>query len=374
MRIGILNDVTQLQRRVTLTPDAVAKLTGDGWDVVIESGAGSGAGFADEAYRQVGAKVSSRQDSLAADVVLLLSPPDPATVGDLSPDAVVVGFLDPLGSPEVAQTLADAGVSAFSLEQIPRTTVAQSMDALSSQATAGGYAAVLVAADESTRFFPMLITAAGTMPPAKLLILGVGVAGLQAIATARRLGAVVSAYDIRPETREQVESLGATFIAAPTQQFQAGGYARAVSDETQAEQQQALADAVAQSDVVITTAMVPGRVAPRLITDAMIRQMKPGAVIVDMAAGSGGNVEHSVPDRRVEIDGVVILGPSDLASRVAGDASRMLAKNITSFLALLFSTEDGFDFENEIVAGSCVAYGGRLFDRAAGAGMEDADE
>ncbi len=374
MRIGIINDATPMERRVTLTPDAVSKLIDEGWDVVIESGAGSNAGFADEAYRQAGAKVTSRQDSLGADVVLVLTPPDAATVGELAAGTVVVGFIDPLGSPDTALALAKAEVTVFSLEQIPRTTIAQTMDALSSQATAGGYAAVLAAANESTRFFPMLITAAGTMPPTKVLILGVGVAGLQAIATARRLGAVVSAYDIRPETREQVESLGATFVAAPTQQFDAGGYARAVSEEIQAEQQEALSSAVAESDIVITTAMVPGRAAPRLITDSMIRRMKAGAIILDMAAASGGNVEHSIADSRVEVHGVIILGPTDLPSRVAGDASRMLAKNITSFLALLFSTEDGFDFDNEIVAGSCVAHGGDLFGTPSGASAADSRE
>lgn len=358
MRIGIPNDVTPRERRVALTPDAVAALVADGWDVLIEFGAGSAAGFRDEAYRQSGAMVGSRPDTLTADVFLFVVPPSRATVSDLPSGSVVVGFLDPLGTPEIPSSLTEAGITGFSLEQIPRTTVAQSMDALSSQATVSGYAAVLAAADESARFFPMLITAAGTLPPAKVLVLGVGVAGLQAIATAKRLGAVVTAYDIRPETREQVESLGARFVAAPTQDFDAGGYARQVSSEVEAEQQKALTGAVVDSDVVITTAMVPGRAAPRLVTDEMLKAMKDGAVVLDMAAASGGNVEHSKPDERVELGGVIILGPTDLPSRVAGDASRMLAKNFTTFLQYVFSGDEGFDFENEIVAGSCVTRGG----------------
>ncbi len=347
-----------------MTPDAVATLGDRGWETVVETGAGVGARFSDDDYRAAGAKVGSRDDAMTCEIVLCLAPPSPATVAGLNRGTVVVGFLDPLASPATLRDLADRDATAFSIELLPRTTLAQSMDALSSQATAAGYAAVLVAAAESSGFFPMLITAAGTLAPARVLILGVGVAGLQAIATARRLGAVVYAYDIRPETREQVESLGARFVAAPTETFDAGGYARAVSEEVRLEQQAALAGAVAEADVVITTALVPGRAAPRLVTADMVRSMKRGAVIVDMAAAAGGNVELTRPDERVDADGVILLGPTDLPSRVATAASRMLSKNFTALIDHIYGSEAGFDFDDEIVAGTCVVHQGSIREQA----------
>jgi NAD(P) transhydrogenase subunit alpha len=299
-----------------------------GFDVDIEAGAGAVAGFTDAAYVNAGANVVPTVEAGRLDVLLCVGPPTAVALETVSNGGVVVGFLDPGANADIIDHMQSRGIRAVAMENIPRSTLAQSMDALSSQATAAGYAAVLLGAGELPKFMPMLVTAAGTVPPAKVLVLGVGVAGLQAIATARRLGAVVHAYDIRPETKEQVESLGAKFVEAPTQQMDEGGYARAVDEETAAQQRAILSDVVAESDLVITTAQVPGRQAPRLIDMTMVERMASGSLIIDMAASSGGNVEGSRPDETVIVDGVRILGPSDLAARVAMDASRMYARNL----------------------------------------------
>ena len=329
MHLGIRSEVDTREGRVAATPQSVGSLIEAGATVSVETGAGLGSGISDDSYIEAGASiVNALAEAGRIDILARVGPVSDSDVELLHRGSVVVGMLDPGANANTLERLADRGVTAVAMELVPRTTLAQSMDALSSQATAAGYAAVLLGATSMPKFMPMLVTAAGTVPPARVLILGVGVAGLQAIATAKRLGAIVTAYDIRPETKEQVESLGAKFIDAPTQQMDAGGYARAVDDETAATQRDVLASAVAESDLVITTAQVPGKRAPVLIDAATVNQMSAGSIIIDMAAGSGGNVEGSVADEVVMVNGVSIHGPTDLASRVAADASRMYARNI----------------------------------------------
>ena len=361
-----------------MTPHVVLRLTEQRHSVRVEAGAGAAAGMGDDDYRDAGAEiVADRATAFDADVAVVVSPPEPAAVDQLRHGGVLVGFLDPFTRLDLVRALAGRHVTAFAMEAVPRTTQAQGMDALSSQATAAGYAAVLAGASACTRFFPMLTTAAGTMPPANVLVLGAGVAGLQAIATARRLGAVVSAYDIRPEVAEQIRSLGATFVAAPTDESAAAatGYAKEVSDDTQRRQQHALSSHVSEADVVITTAQIPGRAAPLLISREMVEAMRPGAVVVDVAAPTGGNCELSRPDEMVDHGGVLILGPSDLASRVAYHSSQMYARNVTALMALM--DHDGdlvIDMDNDILAGTCVTHDGtivhpvvrRALDREAG--------
>jgi proton-translocating NAD(P)+ transhydrogenase subunit alpha len=349
--------------RVALTPQVVIRLVEDRHLVSVESGAGARAGFADSSYTDAGARVTS--DPYAdADLVLVVGPPTVEQV-DAMPDGVaVVGFLDPFVNQGLVSRLAERQITSFAMESIPRTTLAQSMDALSSQATAAGYHAVLMAATATPRFFPMLTTAAGTIPPVRLLVLGAGVAGLQAIATARRLGAQVSAYDIRPEVREQIESLGARFVAAPVDESAAAasGYAKEVSDETQRRQQESLAAVVAESDVVVTTAQIPGSPAPLLVSREMVERMKPGSVIVDVAAPSGGNCELTRPGETVDHGGVKVIGPLDLPGRVAHDASQMYARNVSSFLGQITGPEGelSYDFDNAIVSSSCITHDGRV--------------
>ena len=345
MLLGIRSETNETEHRVAATPASVAAYLDLGFDVAIESGAGAHAGFPDASFTQAGADVVDRLD--AVDVLLSVATPSPEIADLLNGGGVYVGPLDPEADAAFADRLRGRGAAGVAVERIPRTTLAQSMDVLSSQATAAGYAAVLLGATRLPKFMPMLVTAAGTVPPAQVLVLGVGVAGLQAIATAKRLGAVVYAYDIRPETKEQVESLGGRFVDAPTQEMDEGGYARAVDEETARQQREILADVVAGSDLVITTAQVPGRTAPRLVDADVVRRMDAGSVIVDMAAGSGGNVEGSVPDTEIDVDGVTILGPTDLASRVAEDASRMYGRNVQEMVArmvvdgrLVIDTED----------------------------------
>lgn len=351
------------ERRVALTPPVTLRLVEERHTVVVETGAGAGAGFADSSYRDSGATVTD-DPYRDAELVAVVGPPSPQEAKRVPEGATLVGFLDPFDAPQLVGVLTERRITAFAMEAIPRTTLAQSMDALSSQATAAGYHSVLVGAAATPRFFPMLTTAAGTIPPVKLLVLGAGVAGLQAIATARRLGASVSAYDIRPEVREQIESLGARFVAAPVDESAAAatGYAKEVSDETQRRQQKALSDVVAESDVVITTAQIPGSPAPLLISREMVERMKPGSVIVDVAAPSGGNCELTTPGETVDHRGVSIIGPTDLASRVAHDASHMYARNLASFLTRI-TADDGelvFDFDDEIVSEACITHQGEV--------------
>ena len=362
MQIGIPKEGAG-ERRVSVTPQVALRLVEQRHRVVIEKGAGVGAGFHDEAYRAEGAEVS--EDPYAgAEAVLVVGPPRGQQVERIAAGSTLIGFLDPFGAGDVVRALTDRQITSFAMEAIPRTTLAQSMDALSSQATAAGYHAVLIAAAATPRFFPMLTTAAGTIPPVKLLVLGAGVAGLQAIATARRLGAVVSAYDIRPEVREQIESLGARFVAAPVDESAAAatGYAKEVADETQRRQHESLARHVANSDVLITTAQIPGVNAPLLVSTEMVEQMRPGSVIVDIAAPSGGNVEPTQVDQVVVHHGVTIIGPTDLAGRVAVDASEMYARNITAFLARMTDDDGNLapDFDDPIISGACITRDGRV--------------
>ncbi|HZT92337.1 MAG TPA: Re/Si-specific NAD(P)(+) transhydrogenase subunit alpha [Gaiellaceae bacterium] len=352
MRLGIPRETAPGERRVALVPETVARL-GDGIEVVIEAGAGEPAGFSDEDYRTAGAAVG---EPWPADVLAKVATPTADEAARLHAGQVLIAFLQPLGDREGIARLRSAGVHAFALESIPRITRAQPMDALSSQATVAGYKAALVAADRLPRFLPMLMTAAGTIPPAKVLVLGAGVAGLQAIATARRLGAVVSGFDVRPAVREQVESLGATFLDLGVQgEETAGGYARELTPEQQAEQQTELQARIPQFDAVITTAAVPGRPAPKLVTADAVRGMRAGSVIVDLAAETGGNCELTRPGEEVAVEGVTIVGTTNVPSTMPTHASQLLSRNVAALLGLL--VKDGavaLDWDDEIVAGTCV--------------------
>jgi len=357
MKIRVHKETRPGERRVALVPAGVASLVAAGHEVIVPSGAGEESGFDDASYTDAGATIS---ESHVCDLLVGVGP---LTASDAADAQRALGFMDPLGSPAEMQAFADAGIGAYAMEFVPRTTLAQSMDALSSQATVAGYEAVLLAASASPRFFPMLMTAAGTIRPSKVLVLGAGVAGLQAIATARRLGAVVSGYDIRPAAREQVESLGASFVGGPVieESETSGGYAAEVDEATKAAQQEALAAAVSKSDVVITTAQVPGRAAPILVTTAMVETMKRGAVVIDLAASSGGNCELTEDGKVVNHGGVEIHGFSDLSSRTPGHASDMYSKNVSSLVMHLFG-EGGTDEdpEDEIAVGTTIVRSGKI--------------
>ncbi len=358
MKIAVPKETEAGERRVALVPETVSRLTSAGLDVTVETDAGEGASFPDEAYVEAGASIASGPDELYrdADAVVRVRKPSEEEIAALPDGAVLIAFLEPLTDPEGVERLSARGVTGFAMESIPRITRAQSMDALSSQSTVGGYKAVLLAADRLPRFFPMLMTAAGTVAPAKVLVLGAGVAGLQAIATARRLGAVVSGFDIRPAVREQVESLGATFldlgvVAEETE----GGYARELTEEEQRRQQEELARRIPEFDVVITTALVPGRPAPKLIPASAVKGMRPGSVIVDLAAEAGGNCELTEPGEEVVREGVTIIGLTNLPSTMPAHASQLYSKNVGALLSHLVSDgELTLDFEDEITAGACV--------------------
>jgi proton-translocating NAD(P)+ transhydrogenase subunit alpha len=357
MRVVVPRETAPGERRVALVPDAVGRLVAVGFEVAVEGGAGSAAGFPDESYVEAGAAVVDGTTMLeGADGVVRVGRPSPDEVEALAPGTVLVGFLAPLTDPDGIDRLTRRGVVAFAMESIPRITRAQAMDALSSQSTVAGYKAAVLAADRLPKLFPLLMTAAGTIAPAKVLVLGAGVAGLQAIATARRLGAVVSAFDVRPAVQEQVESLGATFLDLDVRGEETeGGYARELSPEEQARQQAALEERIPGFDAVITTALVPGRAAPRLIPAAALRGMRPGSVIVDLAAEAGGNCELTAPGEIVERDGVTIVGLTNLASLMAADASRLYARNVSALLLHLApGGELTLDFDDEITAGACV--------------------
>ncbi len=360
MQIGVPRERANKERRVGAVPASVKVLVDWGWDVHVESDAGTAAGYTNEAYIAAGARiVASTTEAHNAQLVIRVGPPTQDEIALIPEGAILTSLLNPFVGTDLIASCNARKISSVAMEAVPRTTLAQAMDVLSSQATAAGYAAVLMAATESPKLIPMLVTAAGTIKPSRVLILGVGVAGLQAIATAKRLGAQVHAYDVRPETRGQVESLGARFVEAPTQAGDDGGYAKEVDDETAAQQQAILADYVAQSNMVITTAQIPGRAAPRLINADVIERMAPGSVVIDMAAKSGGNVEGSVLDEVVEVNGVRIYGPSDLASRVATDASAMYARNVQELVNRMRPTDDDAPNEASIrlddeVVGPCV--------------------
>ena len=374
MRVGIPAERAPGERRVAAVPATVRNYVEGGLEVVVESGAGSSSGHSDAEYAAAGATVvEGGVAAHDADIVLRVGPPTVSETDMLGPGTVLLSFLDPYVDTALVDALRQRSVTALALEAIPRTTLAQSLDALSSQATVAGYAAVVLAASESPRFLPMLITAAGTIPPAKTLVLGVGVAGLQAIATARRLGAVVYAYDIRVETKEQVESLGARFVEAPTQEGDEGGYATEVGADVQRRQFEILAPYVADADLVVSTAQIPGRPAPRLVNVDMVEAMRDGSVIIDMAAATGGNVEGSVPDERVVVQGTTILGPTDLPSRVPADASRMYSRNLEELLKRVVADgELRIDLEDEIIGGAAITHAGEIVSQRARAVLESA--
>jgi NAD(P) transhydrogenase subunit alpha len=353
VRIAVPKETAPGERRVALVPEVVKKLAASGFDVVVEGGAGEGASFSDEAYRAAGAEIG---DPWEAEVVLKVRKPSEGEVERLSEGQVLIGFLEPLSDREGIERLARRGVTGFALESVPRITRAQPMDALSSQATVSGYKAVLLAAERLPRFFPMLMTAAGTVPPAKVLVLGAGVAGLQAIATARRLGAVVTGFDVRPVVREQVESLGATFLElGVVGEESEGGYARELTEEDQLRQQEELERQIPEFDVVVTTALIPGRPAPKLIPASAVAGMRDGSVIVDLAAEAGGNSELTVPGEEVVREGVSIVGLTNLPSSVPVHASQLYARNVQALLSHLAPEgELVLDWDDEITAGACV--------------------
>jgi NAD(P) transhydrogenase subunit alpha len=371
MVVGIPRETAPGERRVALVPEAVKRLAAAGVGAVVESGAGAAASYLDEDYRDAGAEVVDGADALygRADVVCKVARPSPEEVELLQRGQVLVGLLQPLVERELAAALAERGVTAFSMDAIPRVTRAQPMDALSSQSTVAGYKAALIAASHVGRFFPMLTTAAGTIPPAKVLVLGAGVAGLQAIATARRLGAVVSAFDVRPAVKEQVESLGARFLELDVQGAEGqGGYAVALSTDQHEREQELIAMSVADSDAVVTTALIPGRPAPVLVTEKAVAGMRAGSVIVDLAAEQGGNCELTVPGEVVERHRVTIVGLLNLPSSMPTHASAMYSRNVWAFLDnMLRDGELALDFEDEIVRETCVAHDGRVLKETAAA-------
>jgi NAD(P) transhydrogenase subunit alpha len=362
MRVGVPKETLAGERRVALVPEAARSLVKGGLEVVVESGAGASAFFSDAIYMDAGAKVMDAATALGSDAVLKVQPPTPAEVGRLRAGAVLISFLQPATNADVVAALAKQKVSAFSLDLVPRISRAQSMDALSSQAGIAGYKSVLLAANHLPKFFPLLMTAAGTVAPARVLVMGAGVAGLQAIATARRLGAVVEAYDVRPAVKDEVHSLGATFLELPLEaQEGTGGYAREQSEDFLRRQRELIGDRVAASDVVITTAAIPGRKAPILVTADMVRRMRPGSVIVDLAAETGGNSELTKPGEIIQVGGVTIDGTRNLPSTMPVHASQLYSKNVSTLLLLL--VKDGalkLDFNDEIVKGACVTYDGAI--------------
>ncbi len=376
MKIGVIAETHEGERRVALVPDIAAKLVASGFEVFVEADAGEQAGFTDDAYREAGVAVEADRKMLLsiADVVLSVQPPRIEDVAMLRAGSASISMLQPASQSSIVEALAERGVTAFSMVLLPRTSRAQSMDALSSQSSLAGYKAVLMAANRLDKFFPMLITAAGTIPPARVLVLGAGVAGLQAIATARRLGAVVEAYDVRPAVKDEVKSLGARFLELDLEtQEGEGGYAQAQSEAFLTRQRELMTEHVAANDVVITTASIPGRRAPLLVTASMVKSMHRGSVIVDMAAESGGNCELTQPGQVIEVDGIWIDGTSNIPSTVALHASQLYARNITNLLHHL----DGegrlkLDFEDEITRGCCVTHAGQVVNERARQMMEAA--
>jgi len=364
MKVGVVKETLPGERRVAVVPDTVAKLVAAKLEVAIQAGAGSEAFYADDAYQKAGGTLvpEARAVLSQADAVLKVQPPSQDEVGALKSGAILISFLQPSAHADVVKALAAQKVTAFSLELVPRISRAQSMDALSSQAGVAGYKAVLIAANRLGKFFPLLITAAGTVTPSRVLVLGAGVAGLQAIATARRLGAVVEAYDVRPAVKDEVKSLGASFVELPLQaQEGQGGYAAQQSEEFLRRQRELIGDHVAASDVVITTAAVPGRKAPILVTKDMVARMRPGSVIVDLAADTGGNVELTKAGEAVVSGGVTIDGPRNLASSMPVHASQLFSRNVsTLLLSLVKDGQPNIDFNDEIVKGSCLTNAGEL--------------
>jgi NAD(P) transhydrogenase subunit alpha len=368
------------ETRVATTPEVVQKLVKEGLDVAVETGAGTASSFTDEAFREAGARVFSASEAASAwseaDAVLVVRPPEPSAAASMKRGAVLVGLLAPYKNAELARDLAERGVTSLAMELVPRISRAQSMDALSSQASIAGYKAVVLAATHLGRYFPLLMTAAGTIPPARVVVMGAGVAGLQAIATAKRLGAVVEVSDIRPAVKEQVESLGGKFIELPMEESGEGegGYAKEMGEDFLRRQREIVTRHLANANVAITTALIPGRPAPKLISGEMLSRMRNGAVVVDLAIEQGGNCEASRADEVVHEDGVTILAPSNLAATMAEDASTLYARNVHALLQLLLpAAKDGdggegeggakrlvVDTEDEVIAGSLLTHDGRV--------------
>ena len=372
MRIGVLAEVRSGERRVALPPEAVSALRAADVSVTVQSGAGRHLFASDDDYRAAGAEVVESAERIAAEaeVLAVVNPPEPAVIAAMPAGASLVGLLNPFLEPAAMRALRDQGVTAYALELIPRISRAQSVDALSSQALVAGYRATLVGAELLPRFFPLFMTAAGTIPPARVLVLGAGVAGLQAIATARRLGAVVSGYDVRSAAADEVRSLGATFVNLDLEtQEGAGGYAKSQSEDFAARQHAALAPYVAESDVVITTAAIPGRTAPLLVTEEMVAGMRPGSVVVDLAAQSGGNCALSKPGETGVFNGVSVWGGADVPSQLPVHASKLYGANVSAFIALLLAG----DAQDEILSGSRVTEGGQFVHEAVGKALA-ADE
>jgi H+-translocating NAD(P) transhydrogenase subunit alpha len=364
VKVGVPRETAEGERRVALVPDIVRSLAEKQVEAAVESGAGEGAGHPDAEYADAGASLGSPDDAWGADVVLRVAVPTREEIGRLRRGQVLIGHLAPLTSPDTNQALAEAGVTSFAMEAIPRITRAQAMDALSSQANLAGYAAALLAAREAGRLFPMMTTAAGTVPPAKVLVLGAGVAGLQAIATAKRLGAVVTGFDIRRAAWEQIASLGGRPLELdfiPDAEGE-GGYARPLTDEENEKVRAAIAESAKRQEVIITTAQIPGRRAPILITAEAIRNMAPGSVVVDLAGETGGNSEFTRAGETVVENGVKVIAPANLPSQMATDASQLYAKNIESLLGLLVDADGDLklDFSDEIIAGACITHDGEI--------------
>ena len=367
MRVCVPKEIKSGEKRVALVPDIISKLTKAGLEVVIESGAGVASEYSDKQFTDAGAQVKSGDVLADSDVVLSVQPLTPAQVKSLKKGAITISFLSPTTATDSIDAAVAAGVTAISLEMVPRISRAQSMDALTSQALCAGYKASLVAAELSPKFFPLLMTAAGTVTPAKVVVLGAGVAGLQAIATAKRLGAVVSAYDVRPASADEVKSMGAKFITLELEALEgAGGYAREMTEERAAKQRELLTPYIAEADVLITTAAVPGRTAPRLVTAQMAAQMKPGSVIVDLAAETGGNVEGSVAGEVITTAaGVTMWGGKDVPSQLPYHASMLFSRNVVNLLMLMSKTVDGKptgelvpDFSDEIIDSAALTHAG----------------
>ena len=369
MKVAVPREIEQGERRVALVPDTARMLVAAGLEVSVEAGAGAAANFTDAQYTEAGATVAVRAGTilLAADAVLKVQAPRESEIAVMRKNSLLISFLQPATQGDIVKSLASHGITAFSLELLPRISRAQSMDALSSQASASGYKAVLMAADKIGKLFPMMMTAAGTVAPTRVLVMGAGVAGLQAIATARRLGAVVSAYDVRPAVKEEVQSLGAMFIELPLEaQEGQGGYAKEQSEEFLNKQRQLIGEHIAKSDVLITTAAVPGRRAPLLVTDEMVKGMRPGSVIVDLAAETGGNVELTQPGKEVTVEGVTIIGTRNVPSTMPVTTSQLFARNVANLL--LHLVKNGalvLDFQDEITRAACVTHGGEIVNERA---------
>jgi NAD(P) transhydrogenase subunit alpha len=365
MRIGVPKETAEGERRVALVPEVVKRMSDQGLEVLVQRGAGAGALIPDAAFEEAGARlVDDPAEALGADVVVKVAAPNAEETARLGPGTVLIAFLGPLTNGDGVKAIAATGATSFALEAVPRISRAQSMDALSSQANIAGYRSALIGAQELGRYYPMLMTAAGTIRPATVLVLGAGVAGLQAIATARRLGAVVQGFDVRAAVKEQVESLGAKFL-----EFDlggdlegAGGYAKELTAEQQQRQQELMAEAIGKVDVVITTALVPGRRAPILVTEEAVKLMKPGSVIVDLAGEAGGNCELSEPGQSIVVHDVKILAPLNVPSTMAEHASQLYARNIQSLLGLMISDEGALelDFDDEVIAGACITRDGEI--------------